>query len=107
MAKFSVGQRVEIAFNPPTPDPRVPGQCAPWIDQKGRRHDAEPGIASGGYQTKPEQGEVLEVRECDGGACMYLVDVELVRPYERNGKTQYARSVRQRVIPEAKLRAVG
>ena len=94
---------MEIAFNPPKPDPRVPGQCAPWIDSKGRRHDAEPGI--GVYQTKPETGEILEAREREGGECMYLVDVELVREYERNGKMQKVRSIRQRVIPEAKLRA--
>jgi len=103
VAKLSVGQRVEIAFNPQTPDPRVPQQCAPWIDHKGRQREAAPGI--GVYQTKPEQGEVLEVLESADG-CSYLVAVELSRPYERSGKTLYANSVRQRVIPEAKLRAL-
>jgi hypothetical protein len=107
MAKFSVGQRVEIGFNPPAIDPRVPGQCGPWVDYKGRQQPAAPGIASGGYQTKPEYGEVLEAREREGGDCTYLVDVELVREYERNGKMQKVRSVRQRVIPEAKLGAIG
>lgn len=93
MAKFTVGQRVEIAFNPPTPDPRVPDQ----VNGKAR--------GRGDYQTKPNLGEVLEARESADG-CSYLVAVELVQPFERNGKKQVAKSVRQRVIPEAKLRAV-
>ena len=103
MAKLSVGQRVEIAFKPQTPDPRVPAQCGPWIDSKGRQREAAPGI--GVYQTKPDHGEILEVIENEDG-CSYLVAVELSRPYERRGKTLYANSVRQRVIPEAKLRAL-
>lgn len=103
MPKFSVGQRVEIAFNPPTPDPRVPQQSQPWTDQKGRLRAAAPGTAQ--YQTEPEHGEVLEARDSDMGCC-YLVAVDLSRTFERNGRTQVARSVRQRVIPEAKLRAV-
>jgi len=103
MAKLAVGQRVEIAFNPQTPDPRVPQQCGPWIDHKGRQREAAPGI--GRYRTTAEHGEILEVIESEEG-CSYLVAVELSRPYERSGKTRYANSVRQRVIPEAKLRAL-
>jgi hypothetical protein len=100
MAKFSVGQRVEIAFNPPTPDPRVPAQCAPWVDQKGRQQPPAPG--RGQYQTKPDFGEILEAHESDSG-CSYLVAVDLVAVH---GKRK-VKSVRQRVIPEAKLRAIG
>jgi hypothetical protein len=85
MAKFAVGQRVEIAFNPPTPDPRVPDQM------NGRAR------GRGEYQTEPNFGEVLG--EMVGG---YLVAVELV---QMAGKRK-VKSVRQRVIPEAKLRAV-
>lgn len=104
MAKFSVGQRVEIAFNPQTPDPRVPQQSAPWVDYKGRPQPACPGTAD--YQTKPDRGEILEAIEGEDG-CSYMVEVELVQPYERNGRKQVARSFRKRVVPEAKLRAVG
>jgi hypothetical protein len=85
MAKFAVGQRVEIAFNPPTPDPRVPDQV------NGRA------AGRGEYKTTPDFGEVLG--EMAGG---YLVAVELV---QMAGKRK-VKSVRQRVIPEAKLRTV-
>jgi hypothetical protein len=96
MAKFSVGQRVEISFNPPTPDPRVPGQSGPWIDHKGKTQPAAPG--RGEYKTSPDFGEILA--DMDGS---YLVAVELTA---MAGKRK-VKSVRQRVIPEAKLRAVG
>jgi hypothetical protein len=86
MAKFAVGQRVEIAFNPPTPDPRVPDQM------NGRAR------GRGEYQTEPNFGEVLGEMAGDS----YLVAVELVA---MAGKRK-VKSVRQRVIPEAKLRAV-
>jgi hypothetical protein len=99
MSKFAVGQRVEIAFNPQTPDPRVPEQSAPWTDQKGRRQPASPG--RGDYQTEPNFGEILEARDAADG-CSYLVAVDLV---QMAGKRKI-KSVRQRVIPEAKLRAV-
>lgn len=101
--KFAVGQRVEVLYNPPTPDPSVPGQVGPWTDNKGKRRKAAPG--EGLYKTKPDPGEILEARESDNGHT-YLVAVELSQPYERNGKKHVAKSVRQRVIPEAKLRAV-
>lgn len=96
MPKFSVGQRVELAFNPPTPDPRVPGQIGAWTDSKGRRREAAPG--RGEYQTKPDFGEIIG----EVGESSYLVAVELVA---MAGKRK-VKSVRQRVIPEAKLRAV-
>jgi hypothetical protein len=82
---FTVGQRVEIAFNPPTPDPRVPDQLSGKAAGRGE------------YKTTPDFGEILA--ELPGG---YLVAVELV---QMAGKRK-VRSVRQRVIPEAKLRAV-
>jgi hypothetical protein len=85
MSKFAVGQRVEIAFNPLTPDPRVPDQ----VNGKA--------AGRGEYQTAPNFGEVL----ADMGG-NYLVAVELV---QMAGKRK-VKSVRQRVIPEAKLRAV-
>jgi ribosomal protein L21E len=85
MAKFSVGQRVEIAFNPPTPDPRVPNQVNGKFPGRGE------------YKTSPDFGEILADMG-DG----YLVAVELVAVH---GKRK-VKSVRQRVIPEAKLRAV-
>lgn len=89
MAKFAVGQRVEIAFNPPTPDPRVPDQMNGKAAGRGE------------YQTVADCGEILETREAADG-CAYLVAVELVA---MAGKRK-VKSVRQRVIPEAKLRAV-
>lgn len=92
MAKFAVGQRVEIAFNPQTPDPRVPNQ----INGKA--------AGRGDYQTKPNFGEVIESRENADG-CSYLVAVELVQPCVRNGKKLNVKSVRQRVISESKLKA--
>jgi hypothetical protein len=90
MAKFSVGQRVEIAFNPPTPDPRVPDQVNGKFPGRGQ------------YQTSPDFGEILEAHELPDG-CAYLVAVDLIAVH---GKRK-VKSVRQRVIPEAKLRAVG
>jgi len=104
MAKFTVGQSVEIAFNPQTPDPRVPQQSQPWRDQKGRLQPACPGTAN--YPTKPENGEILEVRETEGGGTFYLVTVLLRQEGERFGRKIVTESVRQRVIPEEKLRAV-
>jgi hypothetical protein len=89
MAKFQVGQRVEIAFNPPIPDPRVPNQM----------NGKAPG--RGEYKTTPDFGEILEAQERADGFS-YLVAVELV---QMAGKRK-VKSVRQRVIPEAKLRAV-
>jgi hypothetical protein len=52
----------------------------------------------GQYQTEPNCGEILAVM--DG---TYLVAVDLV---QMAGKRK-VKSVRQRVIPEAKLRALG
>jgi hypothetical protein len=46
------------------------------------------------------------VRERHDGAPLYLVAVFLRREYERFGRKQVAESVRQRVVPEEKLRAV-
>jgi hypothetical protein len=90
--RFQVGQRVEVLYNPPTPDPRVPDQANGRFRGRGE------------YKTKPDMGEVLEARETTEGP-LYLVAVELSQPYERGGKRGVAKSVRQRVIPEAKLRA--
>jgi len=104
MAKFKVGQSVKIAFNPPTPDPRVPQQSAPWVDYKGRRWPACPGDVIG--QTEPESGQILEVRENEGSSTFYLVAVFLRQESEQYGRKIVTESVRKRVIPEAKLRAV-
>lgn len=93
MAKFSVGQRVEIAFNPPRPDLSVPNQA----------NGVAPG--RGDYQTRPERGTVVEAIEAENGA-RYVVDVELVVEHTRNGKPYEVRSVRKRVIQEQKLTAV-
>lgn len=103
MARFAVGQSVAIAFNPQTPDPRVPQQSQAWTDTKGRRHPPSPG--EGVYDTKPVKGIVLEVHEREG-AVDYLLEVELEREYERNGRKLMNRSYRKRVVPEAKLMAV-
>lgn len=91
MAKFAVGQRVDVLYNPPAPDPRVPDQV------NGRAR------GRGEYKAKPDPGEILEARDTPQGV-MYLVAVELSQPYERNGKKGVAKSIRQRVIPESKLR---
>lgn len=94
MAKFAIGQRVEIAFNPQTPDPRVP-------DQINGRY-----AGRGDYQTKANQGEILEVRDTEGGA-FYLVAVELEAHHvQPTGKTIVVKSQANRVIPEAKLTAI-
>jgi len=93
MAKFSVGQSVEIAFNPPTPDPRVPDQVNGRFPGRGE------------YQTKPEKGEVLEVHELEE-ATQYLVLVNIERIETRTGKPYVVVSKRKRLLSEAKLRAV-
>lgn len=93
MSKFAPGQRVEIAFNPPTPDLRVPNQV----------NGTAPG--RGEFQAKPDFGEVLEVHERENGVD-YMVAVELSAYSERFGRKVETKSVRRRVIPEAKLRAV-
>lgn len=90
MSKFSVGQSVLVAYNPPTPDPRVPDQM------NGRA------LGRGEFKTKPDKGEILAVMEQGN----YLVLVELVQKFERMGKKGEIVSHRKRVIPEAKLQAV-
>lgn len=93
MAKLKVGQAVQIAFNAPRPDLRVPNQA----------NGASPG--RGDYQTEPETGVVLEVGETDSGP-IYLVEVELRSKYERNGVMRERVSFRKRHIPESKLTPV-
>jgi len=93
VAKFAVGQRVELAFNPPRPDLRVPDQAS----------GAAPG--RGDYQTRPDHGTVIEAIEAEGGA-RYLVDVELSIEHTRNGKPFAVKSHRKRVVQEDKLRAI-
>lgn len=94
MAKFAMGQRVQIAFNPPTPDPRVP-------DQVNGRYPGR-----GDYQTKPDTGEIVEVRETETGV-FYMVDVELVAEHAQpTGRVVAVKSIAKRVIPEAKLTAI-
>lgn len=92
MARFTAGQRVKVAFNPPAPDIRVPNQV----------NGSAPG--RGEYQTAPEFGTVVEALLSETGA-RYLVDVELAITHERNGKPHVIRSVRKRVIAEEKLKA--
>lgn len=82
MAKFTAGQRVEIAFNPPPPG----------------------STGKGDYQRKPDFGTVVEAIESEAGQ-RYLVDVELSVVHTRNGKPYTVSSVRKRVIDEAKLKA--
>lgn len=84
MAKFAVGQRVEIGFNPPRPDLRVPNQA----------NGVSPG--RGDFQTKPDQGVILEVRE---PGPFYLVEVEL----EAVHGNRVVKSFRKRVVSEEKL----
>lgn len=93
VAKLAVGQRVSVAFNGPTPDLRVPNQA----------NGKAPG--TGHFQTSPDMGEVLEVRETDGGT-FYLVLVELVAYHDIGGKKRAVKSLRKRVIHESKLTAV-
>jgi hypothetical protein len=90
VASLAVGQSVEIAFNAPRPDLRVP-------DQANGRYPGR-----GEYQTRPDRGVILGALE--GGA--YLVEVELSREFERNGRKQVAKSYRKRIVPESKLTAV-
>lgn len=92
-AKFTVGQRVELAFNPPRPDLSVPSQA----------NGIAPG--RGEYQTRPDYGTIIEAIEADGGH-RYLVDVELAVEHTRNGQPFTVTSVRKRVVDEGKLRAV-
>lgn len=93
MAKFSVGQRVELAFNPPRPDLSVPSQA----------NGVAPG--RGDYQTRPDYGTIIEAIEAESGY-RYLVDVELAVEHTRNGKPFIVNSVRKRVVDEGKLRPV-
>lgn len=89
VAKFALGDKVLVGFNPPVPDLRVPNQV----------NGSYPG--KGIYQTVPDAGVILAAHE-DGS---YLVEVELRREFERNGRKQVAVSHRKRVVPERKLEA--
>ena len=96
MAKFAVGQAVEIAFNPPRPDLRVPDQA----------NGKYPG--RGDYQTRPNRGVVLEVHETAQGM-VYLVEVELTlesEPHPVTGAVRSVTSFRKRHIMESKLSAL-
>lgn len=93
VAKLDVGQSVEIAYNPPTPDSRVPLQANGQF--RGR----------GDYQTAPDKGVVLEVRDTDGGP-FYLVEVELTVTHDVGGRKRVVKSHRKRVVHESKLTAV-
>lgn len=94
MAKFEVGQRVELAFNPVRPDPRVPDQV----------NGKFPG--TGEYQTKADEGEILEIHD-RGEDVAYLVLVDLHRVDNRNPKKpRLITSRRQRLVPEAGLSAL-
>lgn len=93
MAKFVVGQSVAVAYNPATPDPRVPNQV----------NGKAPG--SGNFQTAPDPGVVLEVRETEGGT-FYLVEVELSVTHDMGGRKRVVRSHRKRVVHESKLMVV-
>jgi hypothetical protein len=90
VAKFAAGDKVLVGFNPPAPDLRVPNQV----------NGVAPG--RGVYQTEPDPGIILAALE-DGS---YLVEVELRRDFERNGRKQVAVSHRKRVVAERKLEAV-
>lgn len=92
-AKFKAGQPVLIGFNPPRPDVRVPEQV----------NGTNPG--RGDYQTRPDKGVVLEVREADE-TVSYLVEVELYTVSQRNGREVKTVSHRKRIVPEHKLTAV-
>lgn len=88
---FEVGQRVEIKFNPQTPDPRVPDQV----------NGKAPG--KGNYQTEPDFGKIIEVRLTESGT-FYDVLVDLVRYDLRDPKNPIpVLSKRRRIIPEEKL----
>jgi len=94
MPLFKVGQRVEISFNPQTPDPRVPNQMN--------------GVAAGRgeYQERPNVGEILEVHELEHEN-QYLVLVDLNRIEHRTpGKPYIVTSKRKQLHSEAKLRPV-
>lgn len=94
MAKFAAGQRVEVAFNPPRPDLRVPDQANGKASGRGE------------YQTAPDKGVVVEVRETSTGV-FYLVEVELhARHRSATGADRVVTSYRKRVVPESKLTAV-
>lgn len=89
VAKFAVGERVRVGFNPPRPDLRVPEQVNGTMPGRGI------------YQTAPDPGVILAVM--DDGA--YLVEVELRCKSVRNGREIEAVSHRKRVVPERKLEA--
>lgn len=91
VAKFAVGQSVEVGFNPPTPDLRVPLQANGKFPGKGT------------YQTKPNAGRVLAMHDEEGS---YLVEVELKSVAQRNGREVVSTSYRKRVVHESKLKAV-
>lgn len=94
VAKFAAGQRVEVAFNPPRPDLRVPNQA----------NGSQPG--RGEYQTAPDKGVIVEVRETAADV-FYLVEVELhARHRSGTGADRIVTSYRKRVIHESKLTAV-
>ena len=90
MAKFAIGDKVWVGFNPPMPDLKVPNQVNGTAPGRGK------------YKTKPDPGVILAAMEDDS----YLVEVELRREFERNGRNQVAVSHRKRVVPERKLEAV-
>ena len=92
MAKFAVGQAVRVGFNPPRPDLRVADQV------NGKAPDR------GEYQTVPNPGVVIEVHEREAGVS-YLVDVELSITHDRGGKPYVVKSMRKRIVDEAKLEA--
>ncbi len=92
MARFRVGEKVRVTFNPPKPDLRVANQV----------NGVAPG--RGEYQTEPTLGTIVEIH--DGATTNYLVDVELSAEHERGGKVYSVKSVRKRVIAENKLEAL-
>ena len=95
MAKFAAGTRVEIAFNPVRPDLRVPDQANGLLPGRGE------------YQTKPDHGVILEVRETAADV-FYLVEVELsVHSTSASGAKRVNTTFRKRVIHESKLKAEG
>jgi hypothetical protein len=94
VAKFSAGQKVEVTFNPVRLDPRVPDQVNGKLPGRGK------------YQTMPDPGVIMEVRETATGT-FYLVEVELTNRYtSATGAERVVTSYRKRVIPESKLKAV-
>lgn len=95
MPKFKPGQAVSIAFNPAKVDENVP-------DQKNGKF---PG--TGNYQTEPNQGYVIEVREkANVKEPVYLVDVKLVSVSGEGVLRREVVSWRKREIVESKLTAV-